>query len=341
MKKKRALAAVLVAVAGLMAVGGTPANATAAATLPTNQRLFAIDCESFGPQLWSLDATNGEATTVGTSSTADCAGGAQVNPVDGKAYFIYYGATSSLDTVDTTTGVATRGPDFNGATVSPWQLVITKTGTAFVQVLNKLYTLDLATGTTAVVGTNLGVSPNAMAYNPLNDTIYAWAWDSGTSTLLAYTVSTTTGSATADPAHDVVMAPYSVTGCGDPQQLDSLSAAAFDANGNPWFINGGCLSDLIVHNFATGAASFQGLVADEARTLYTNPTGEFFTTTLFITTDPVDPVNPVDPVDPEAAALPDTGANASVIGTSSAIAAGLLAAGALALVMVRRRLARE
>jgi hypothetical protein len=42
-----------------------------------------------------------------------------------------------------------------------------------------------------------------------------------------------------------------------------------------------------------------------------------------------------------APALPDTGAKASVIGTSTAIAAGLLAAGALALIMVRRRLARE
>jgi hypothetical protein len=38
-----------------------------------------------------------------------------------------------------------------------------------------------------------------------------------------------------------------------------------------------------------------------------------------------------------AAALPDTGANASVIGSSVAISAGLLVAGVLALVMVRRR----
>ena len=41
------------------------------------------------------------------------------------------------------------------------------------------------------------------------------------------------------------------------------------------------------------------------------------------------------------AALPDTGANTSVIGSSLAISAGLLAAGVLALVMVRRRLARK
>ena len=41
------------------------------------------------------------------------------------------------------------------------------------------------------------------------------------------------------------------------------------------------------------------------------------------------------------AALPDTGANTSVIGSSVAISAGLLAAGVLALVMVRRRLARK
>lgn len=40
---------------------------------------------------------------------------------------------------------------------------------------------------------------------------------------------------------------------------------------------------------------------------------------------------------PEAETLPDTGANASVIGTSSAIAAGVLAAGAIALIAVRRR----
>jgi hypothetical protein len=42
-----------------------------------------------------------------------------------------------------------------------------------------------------------------------------------------------------------------------------------------------------------------------------------------------------------AAALPDTGANATVIGSSVAISAGLLAAGVFALVMVRRRLARK
>ncbi len=41
------------------------------------------------------------------------------------------------------------------------------------------------------------------------------------------------------------------------------------------------------------------------------------------------------------AALPDTGANTSVIGSSLAISAGLLTAGVLALVMVRRRLARK
>ncbi|CAB4553978.1 unannotated protein [freshwater metagenome] len=44
---------------------------------------------------------------------------------------------------------------------------------------------------------------------------------------------------------------------------------------------------------------------------------------------------------PVADQLPDTGANGSTIGVFSAIAAGLLAAGALALVTVRRRFARN
>jgi LPXTG-motif cell wall-anchored protein len=38
-----------------------------------------------------------------------------------------------------------------------------------------------------------------------------------------------------------------------------------------------------------------------------------------------------------SSSLPDTGASASVIGTSIALSAGLLVAGALALIMVRRR----
>lgn len=44
---------------------------------------------------------------------------------------------------------------------------------------------------------------------------------------------------------------------------------------------------------------------------------------------------------PESDQLPDTGANDSTIGVFSAIAAGLLAAGAVVLVTVRRRLARN
>ena len=42
-----------------------------------------------------------------------------------------------------------------------------------------------------------------------------------------------------------------------------------------------------------------------------------------------------------AAALPDTGASPSVIGTSIAVSVGLLVAGALALIVVRRRNARR
>jgi len=185
-----------------------------------------------------------------------------------------------------------------------------------------LYSLDLTTAVATAVGAGLGLNPDMMGYNPADDTLYAFVYDSGSSTLITYTVNTSTGVATADPSHNVTMADYSVdtyTGCN----LDSLEGVAFDGNGNPWFVSDSCGSaELVVADFATGAATFVALITNS--TISTDSPYDFYTESIFITGTPT-------------AALPDTGASAIALVSTGAIAAGLLGAGALALIMVRRR----
>jgi hypothetical protein len=101
MNKKLVFAAVLVAAAGLITAGIAPAQAAGAPTLPTNQHLFALDCDNFDPQLWSVDPTNANATRVGTitPTQTECPFSAVQNPVDGKNYVVMGGGSQYLATV--------------------------------------------------------------------------------------------------------------------------------------------------------------------------------------------------------------------------------------------------
>ena len=107
MNKKIVFAAVLVTAAGLITAGIAPAQAAGAPTLPSNQHFFALDCDNFDPQLWSVDSTNANATRVGTitPTQTECPFSAVQNPVDGKNYVVMGGGAEYLATVDTTTGL--------------------------------------------------------------------------------------------------------------------------------------------------------------------------------------------------------------------------------------------
>jgi outer membrane protein assembly factor BamB len=164
----------------------------------------------------------------------------------------------------------------------------------------------------------------AIAYNPVDDTLYGFKRPTGE----VYTIDRTTGVPTLDATRSIVV-PDPFTTCEDTPLTRAyrLDLAVFDANGNLWVQGDACDDgELLAIDFATGVVSWKGQWTDTAGSLF--PAGDtFYAESVFIIT--------VE----DAPALPDTGASAMVLVATGTIGAGLLAAGALALVMVRRRLA--
>jgi hypothetical protein len=105
------------------------------------------------------------------------------------------------------------------------------------------------------------------------------------------------------------------------------TGATFDRAGNLWFANEECASTLLVEDFATGTTYVQGDLTDGNMTWGEAPRYTYSTLVLFLTPD----ILPASPI------LPDTGANTSTTAVSLTVSGGLLIAGALALVMMRRR----
>jgi hypothetical protein len=338
MKKSVSLAAVMLTAVALITAGVAPAQANGVPTLPADQNLFALDCNAFQPQLWSVDPTNGDSTAVGSqpASTSYCTGGAQFNPVDGNSYSLIYAPEgTSLFTFDTATGNYTSVGVLNGVATNGYGLAITNAGEAYtidrVGPEYTLFSLDLSTAEMTLVG-GMGPSlfPQTIAYNPVDDTVYSFNRTNGN----VYSVNLATGLATLDAAKQLTL-PTSIT-CMSGTVITNIrtNTAAFDANGNLWMQTDSCaLGELMVADFATGDVTYVGQFNDVARSKYTNsPNYDFYAAAVFISTDAVDPVAP---------ALPDTGASAMVLVSTGVIATGLLAAGALALVMVRRRFAAK
>lgn len=113
---RHATIAALAALAAGALVLGTAAPAMAAGrTLPTGDRLFAVECDDdylLEPQLFSVDAATAAVTKVGegTYPTAGefCAYQSAYNAKTGKSYFVDLldldGTLTVLSTIDTTTG---------------------------------------------------------------------------------------------------------------------------------------------------------------------------------------------------------------------------------------------
>ncbi len=100
---------------GLAALTFAAVPATAA-TLPTTDAIYILPCDydELNGILYRVDPATGVATRVGTwanpdDDTFDCAGPGAYNPVDGKGYWIAWGAgVAYLIQVDLVTGVNTN-----------------------------------------------------------------------------------------------------------------------------------------------------------------------------------------------------------------------------------------
>lgn len=300
----------------------SPALAIGAPELPENQHLFVVDCQSFQPQLWSVDSNSGDATAVGDfpTDTTHCSLGGQTNPADSKPYFITYSGTVYLTTVDTTSGLVSKVVDFSGDQTFLWDVQFTNSGEAFATTSSALYSLDISTGETTHVG-DFGVGLQTVGYSPKTDTLYGYAPLSG----VAYTIDRSTGVATAVPEHNLVLPADFTCPDGTTHGL-FVNHVVFDANGNPWFQNETCTSTLLVQDFSTGTVYYQGQFNDTAQSLYSNaPYYQFYTSAIFITTDAT------------PTALPNTGASSEFSLQLGVVSVATIVLGVGVIGLIRRR----
>ena len=263
------------------------ASAVGVPELPANQELFALDCGSHRTQLWGVDSALGDSIPVNTvAPSTDCPNGAQQNPVDGKVYvLVKAGVTNYLATVDMTSGGMSKIAEIFGP-ANPWKILITTTGDAYLTSDTDLYSLNLANAATTLVG-NFATNYFAASYNPVDDTIYLYTYATG----LAYSLDRTNATATASPAHNIILSPWYTCPNGSNKIL-ALMDVAFDARGTLWLDSNGCNSELLVADATTGVVSYRGQLNDASRTLYSSPYYDYYTQAMFITTDSPSPTPP-------------------------------------------------
>jgi hypothetical protein len=335
MKKILRLVVLAVASFALFSSGIASAFATTEPTLPSNQHLFAFDCDRNVDQLVEVSPTDGSVTLVGAAPAPGefCTLSAQFNPVDKKVYFLHetaeYVGNSDvrqgywLGTVNTTTGVMTKIADLSGDHIRPNQLMITNTGQAFVSSPGFLHSLNLRTAVVSTIGPEYSEF-SAVGYSPVTDKMYAYVEGSND----AFIIDRVTGHSIGDSAHNVAVASAHDCPWDGQTGYRYLYSVSFDANGNPWFLNGGCDTELYVQDFATGTGIYRGQTHDLTHTLSSHaPYYDFEASAIFIATD----------VENAATALSNTGANSMQTVGLWVLASGAVSGGTLTLFLMGRR----
>jgi LPXTG-motif cell wall-anchored protein len=331
--KKSLLASLGVAgmgIGALLAVS-VVAPASATATLPSTDHIYAYDCTDGASDFQLLElSADGSATAIGTgmgTTVGDCPVQPAYDWKTGKAYFIFQ---TTVYATDLTTGVTTAGPTTSGAGVAadlkgtPY-LAIAPDGTAFVQTNGYQGTIDLASGVVTQFPSTYNRDQGAyyimpFAYNGVDSLLYAINADNTTNDAPPYPNQLSVMSqATGDinfPDGGVTIPGY------QNEDITELYAMAFDSSGLGWLIRTDVasppISKLLSIDVATGTVVEQGNLVAGA-----NPVNAY---SIFIASP--------------TPSLPDTGANSGInLGAVVGIGAGLLMAGAVAFVIARRRTA--
>ena len=320
--KKLSLTVVAASAAALVLIGAAPASAAGSAIDPGDS-LYSISCDdAYGPwQLFGVDSTSAFSTPIGagTGSVEDeypCAFQPAWNAETGVSYYIQTlydnfqqtGSTSSLATIDVTTGLSTTIGEFYyeaDGTYYPQvdAIAIGKDGKAFAVFEGELFSLDLGTAELTYINSTLP-DVYAFAANPTTGDFYVVDSEGYT-----YKFDVTNGA---------VNYLGQVTLAGN----ESVYSLQIDEAGTFWIevdvFNEGDPTDALLYSFTEATITAPVL------------SGEF-------TDDPY--YTEAILIIPGAPVLPATGADTSMAPIAAGAAGALALLGAAVLVMRRRRAA--
>jgi LPXTG-motif cell wall-anchored protein len=228
-------ATIAIALASITALTFPAAAQASSLGLPSGESIYAINYSGTG-SLVNI-ATSGTETTVFAGNLTDkYPGRTAFNPTDQSAYWLVSGFPTKLYKTDVTTGNSTLVGTVTLDSASPFveTIAIDKTGHGYVigddSGSAKLYSLDLTSGALALINTvdtlinssTHNFSVRSIAYNPVDNLIYAVNDESGEMQLSTVNL---TGTTVTD------LGVKSGNNGDDPGQWYSL---AFDSAGTMW-----------------------------------------------------------------------------------------------------------
>lgn len=306
-------------VGAFIAVGAAAPAYAEPGVLPADNKIFAIDCANDDDAvIWQVDPTTAALTPVGEPTLdADCAGPSAYDVTSGLGYWIQWDSDDILMTADPATGALTEvGVIRLAGTDTPVEaasIAIGADGAAYILGYdgesNDLFSIDLDTAEVTYIG-NVGGNGGwwSFALNPADGKFYAYdAYGLGLS-LIDVAAATAT---------------QIVSDADSPLQVYGI---AFDSSGNLWGFGETDAEDEWVLFTSTASSyvdDFTVIGVPEEEGVYK------YSESIFITYPA--PVAPVEP------ALAATGSELPLAAGFAAL--GLLAAGAAAIVVTRRRAA--
>jgi LPXTG-motif cell wall-anchored protein len=300
--KKSIQMALGTAVSAALLLASTPAFA-APRSLPAGEALYAFGCEDgiIDPAVGIVDVATGAVTEVVPGIAEQCFSSPAYNIVDGKIYVIdWTDGNRDLAVFDPQAKTLTVIAAFDTDVCDPFTLAIDGSGNAWVweDVTDNLRPVSL---TTATCGTGVGTVSGddyfyGMAFSP-NGTLYAANYDNGE----IGTVSTTDGTFT--------QVGVSAMPAGDN------AALTFDSSGTAWIIDEVDNAEI----YSADITNYAG-TAERSGQLTINGT-EYYSEAIVVGPTPE---------------LPDTGSDSVALGVTGLAAAGVIALGAV-MMIVRRR----
>ena len=321
---------VKVAVASLAAITLTASPAFAAQTrsLPANNTYYAIDCQTNGGTLVTVDVATSVATVVGSNTptpNTDCAYQAAWNSIDESLYWISFsgGGSATLMKADLSTGSSTEVAPFSAPGSSAMAMAIDDLGNAYVITdstsnpnADAVFSLNLMSGAMTWIADvqNTGgqyACVYAFAFNPGDGNFYLNCISSPMDTSIRM-VNVTTGATTSV--------------CDNPSG-SGLSGFAFDENGIGWTADGG-YSDLASFDVGQADCGWQsgGRITLNGSNWYTESNAIVFTPST-------DPGSGPDSGD-SGGQLPATGVSTGGVIAAAGLSIALIAGG---LALARRR----